>query len=258
MPELPDLEVFSANLHRRLAGRKLEKLQTTARAKMNVSKAALRKALEGQAVAKVYRDGKELRFAFKNGHILGMHLMLHGYLYWVAEEKPKPHTLLTLFFTGGTRLAMADFQSAARLTLDPPEAEAPDALSKAVNAGFWKKKLQSKAAIKNLLLDQHVVRGIGNAYADEILWSAGISPFSASNKIPAPAVARLAKSVRTVLKKAQKQVRKEDPSIIGGELRDFLLIHNAKKKQSPGGSPIKKKAVGGRKTYYTDEQKLYV
>ncbi|MCK7559331.1 hypothetical protein MKQ70_31945 [Chitinophaga sedimenti] len=43
---------------------------------------------------------------------------------------------------------------------------------------------KSRAAVKNLLLDQHVVRGIGNAYADEILWEAGISPFSVAKAIP--------------------------------------------------------------------------
>lgn len=105
-------------------------------------------------------------------------------------------------------------------------------------------------------MDQQVVRGIGNAYADEILWNARISPFSKAEKIPASKIRSLASSVRKVLTRAEKQISKEEPGIIGGEIRDFLDIHNAKEKRSPTGALIRKKA-GTRKTYYTDEQELF-
>jgi formamidopyrimidine-DNA glycosylase len=111
--------------------------------------------------------------------------------------------------------------------------------------------------IKSLLLDQHIIRGIGNAYADEILWQARISPFSISNKIPAPRVKALAAAVKQVLKHAVRQIRQTAPGIIGGEQRDFLQIHNARAKKSPYGAPILVKPIGGRKTYYTREQQLY-
>jgi formamidopyrimidine-DNA glycosylase len=83
-------------------------------------------------------------------------------------------------------------------------------------------------------MDQHVIRGIGNAYADEILWDAGISPFSISNKIPGKKIDALVKSIKSVLKEAEKEIVKRDPGIISGEVRDFLKIHNAKKTHSPG------------------------
>ncbi|MBS1565185.1 MAG: Fpg/Nei family DNA glycosylase [Bacteroidetes bacterium] len=257
MPELPDLEVFSANLQKRLKGKKLEALKLDKKAKTNGSPAALRKALTGQTLVQVYREGKQLRFLFKNKNILGMHLMLHGRLLWQDKEGPKPHTLCTLSFSGGAILALTDFQSAARLSLNPEEATAPDALSTAANTAFWKKALQTKATIKNVLLDQDVVRGIGNAYADEILWQARISPFSVSNRIPAAAVTSLSKTVKAVLKKAIRQIKKEQPDIIGGELRDFMQVHDPHRKTSPVGATIKKAAAGGRKTYYTAEQQLY-
>jgi formamidopyrimidine-DNA glycosylase len=142
------------------------------------------------------------------------------------------------------------------ITITSPEC-AIDALSIELNEAFLQEKLQTKAAIKNVLLDQHVIRGIGNAYADEILWDARISPFSNSNKIPAAKVKALAKSIHKVLQNAEKQIRKTHPDIISGEIRDFLLIHNSNKSHSPTGAVIHNKTVGGRKTYYTDEQELY-
>jgi formamidopyrimidine-DNA glycosylase len=106
-------------------------------------------------------------------------------------------------------------------------------------------------------MDQNKIRGIGNAYADEILWDANISPFSVCNKIPTKKVAALLQSIKRVLRQAEKQILKSHPDLISGEVRDFLVIHNAKKKESPSGSPILVKKVGARKTYYTEEQHLY-
>ena len=134
--------------------------------------------------------------------------MLRGKLSW-AEDKVPSNTLLELVFGNGNRLALTDQQYNARVTLNPPQTNVPDAVSKDANLQFWKDHLQSKATIKNLILDQKVIRGIGNAYADEILWQAGISPFSISNKIPPAKVNALSKSVKKVLKNAEKQIRKK-------------------------------------------------
>jgi formamidopyrimidine-DNA glycosylase len=60
-----------------------------------------------------------------------------------------------------------------------------------------------------------------------------------------------------VLHDAEKQILATHPDIISGEVRDFLKIHNARKKQSPTGGEIHNKIVSSRKTYYTDEQDLY-
>lgn len=257
MPELPDLQVFSINLQKQLAGKKLESIRLLHKPVSNVSQAKLKKALEKQSLKKVYREGKELRMEFRNGHILGLHFMLHGRFQWLDEKEKPRHVLLELEFEGGKQLALTDYQRKAHITLDPEPSDVPDALSTAANTTFWKKQLQKKTKIKNLLLDQHIIRGIGNAYADEILWKARISPFSVSNKIPPAQVKALASAVKKVLQQAIKQIKKEVPDIIGGEQRDFLQIHNARAKKSPTGVPVLNKASGARKTYYTSEQKLY-
>ncbi len=98
-----------------------------------------------------------------------------------------------------------------------------------MNTSFLKETLSAKkTVIKTILLDQHIIRGIGNAYADEILWEAGISPFSVANKIPADKIKDLAAAIKKVLKDGEHQIKKEKPDIISGEVRDFLKIHNSR------------------------------
>jgi len=255
MPELPDLQVFSRNLEKALKGRKLDKLTITAKAKCTPAAASIRKQLTGKKLTAVYREGKELRFAFGKT-LLGIHLMLHGKLVW-DDEEPAKYRLVTLAFKGKPALILTDFQSQARIKLDPEESVAPDALDRKFTAAKLKELLQSTKQVKTLLMDQALVRGIGNAYADEILWDARISPLSVAAKIPAARIMALHRSIRKIFAHAEKQIMKADKDIIGGEIRDFMLIHNRTKKTSPGGSPIKKVSVGGRKSYYTDEQVLY-
>lgn len=257
MPELPDLQVFSSNLDKKLAGKTLKKLTVVNSKKLKTPAAKLKKALEKQELTKVERVGKELHFNFKNGSVLGLHLMLRGQLFLFEGTNEHKYTIIELLFDDDTGLALTDYQGQATPALDPEERDAPDALSDEMNYTFLKDALQKKAVIKNVLLDQHVIRGIGNAYADEILWKAGISPFSISNKIPGNKIKELAKAIKSVLKNAEKQIRKSNPDIISGEVRDFLNIHNSKKKESPSGSAILHKMVASRKTYYTNEQELF-
>jgi formamidopyrimidine-DNA glycosylase len=257
MPELPDLQAFSYNLNKKIAGKTLKKVTIVNKKKIKSPESAFKKALEKQKLKKIERVGKELHFEFSNNQVLGLHLMLRGQLYLFEGKNEHKYTIIELLFDDDTGLAMTDYQGQATPTLNPEERDAPDAMADEMNYSFLKDQLQTKAGIKNVLLDQHVIRGIGNAYADEILWQAGISPFSISNKIPDNKIKELAKTIKSVLKKAEKQILKSNPDIISGEVRDFLDIHNSKKKQSPTGGEIKHSTVGSRKTYYTDEQELF-
>ena len=254
MPELPDLQLFSRNLHQKLAGLKVKEIDAPVPGKLNVPQGTLEKAIVGHTLKTVKRDGKTLHFIFDNDHVLQLHLMLNGEL--VLGKEPAKHTILSLGFSDGTILSLTDFRKMANATLDPEPTDAPDAL--AVDTKFFEELLGSKkTAIKNILLDQHLIRGIGNAYADEILWHARISPFSKADQIPKDKIKDLSKAVKTVLQDAEKQLIKSHPDIISGEIRDFLKIHGAKIKESPTGAPVLMEKTGSRKTYYTDEQALF-
>ena len=258
MPELPDLEVFSKNLDKKLARKTLDHITITKAKNIVANETTFKKSFAGQKLSKVYREGKELRFEFKNGNILGLHLMLHGKLFLFEDENEEKHTLAELHFTDGTGLAITDFQKQVAVTVNPAASEAPDALSDDLNSAYLEEKLgATKSVVKKVLLDQHIIRGIGNAYADEILWHARLSPFSVSNKIPAAKIKKLARSIYMVLNDAIEKIAKENPEIIAGEMRDFMAVHSSKLEKSPTGAEIKTDTAGGRKTYYTDEQELY-
>lgn len=258
MPELPDLQVFSQSLTKVLKGKKLLKIDVIQSKKLNVTVNELSSALEGHELISVERTGKQLHFIFKNQQILGLHLMLHGQMHWFEKDNPNKFTILELQFEGGRGLAITDFQRQATPTLNPDKATAPDALADDANYQFWKSTLQkSHGSVKSILLNQDVVRGIGNAYADEILYDARLSPFSIANKIPEKHIKALARSVKKVLQNAEKQIMKNDPDRISGEFRDFLQVHLPKQKITAKGKAIHQKPLSSRKTYYTDEQEVF-
>jgi formamidopyrimidine-DNA glycosylase len=257
MPELPDLQAFSKNLTKNLKGKKVRKLSFPYPKKLKTPARKFSAAIEGAKVKTVRRVGKELYFEFDNGNVISLHLMLRGNMYLFEKKHEQKYPIVEFYFSDNTGLVLTDFQGQANATLNPEERDSPDALSKEVNFSFLKKLLDRKATVKNVMLDQNLIRGIGNAYADEILWVARISPFSLSNKIPDDRIKALSKAIKSVLTKAEKTILKSNPDIITGEVRDFLAIHNSKKEKSPTGAEIKVEVVGGRKTYYTDEQKLF-
>ena len=257
MPELPDLQAFSHNLNKKLAGKTLKEVLVHNAKKLNVSQKELQATLEKQSVKKIYRDGKELHIRFSGGDILALHLMLRGKLFLFEEENTNKFSIIELIFTDKTGLVLTDSLGIATPTLNPEEKDAPDAVDDKAGFAYMKERLgKTKTNIKTVLLDQKIIRGIGNAYADEILWDARISPFSASNKIPETKIKDLITSIHSVLSNAEKEILKADPAIISGEIRDFMNIHNANKKHSPTGSAILIKD-GNRKTYYTEEQQIY-
>ena len=257
MPELPDIEVFSSNLKKKYAGRQLVKVRVVNGKKLKDKPKELSSALEGKKLVDVYRSGKEMRFAFSGGTVLGLHLMLTGDLHEISRKDEYKSAIVEFYFKDGSALALTDRMRNAYVKLDPVDKRGIDALDRRLNFKKLKEILNRKANIKNVLLDQDQIRGIGNGYSDEILWKTGISPFSIASAIPDNKVKELAKNIKQILKDAATKIAKKYPGLIQGEIRDFMRIHTKKKTHSPTGAPIKIADRGMLKTYYTDEQVLY-
>jgi formamidopyrimidine-DNA glycosylase len=256
MPELPDLTVFAENLHRRLSGQKVNALDYHNVRRHNDPE-ALSTAVIGRVVEKVERSGKEIAFVFSNKSNLLVHLMLTGRFVLTENPDRLGDRVLTILFENGPTLVITDPKGLVKVALNPKTAAAPDALE--VSAAYLREKAaeKPKTVAKAFLIDQAVLRGIGNAYADEILWAARISPKAAVGKISGAAMDGLVTAIRKVLTEAMEKIRAANPDITGGEIRDFLLIHNAQRAQSPTGHPIIKEKIASKTTYYTDEQILY-
>lgn len=255
MPELPDLEVFAANLEKRFKNRMLENLEVTVPKKLNVSEKELKTALVGHQLQSVLREGKTLQLHFSGGNVLGLHLMLHGQLQLIEHDDDVKFKIIEFQFKGDNSFALTDFQKAATPTLNPEPSKVPDALSTDFSINYLKQVLaKKKVAVKQILMDQKIVRGIGNTYADEILWHARVSPFAVAKLIPEAKVEDLYQAVDEVLRKEIMNLTKAIPDSFNAEVYDFLKIHNPKLKESPTGQKILVDKNGGRKTYYTIEQ----
>ncbi|RZK55159.1 MAG: formamidopyrimidine-DNA glycosylase [Pedobacter sp.] len=257
MAELPDLTVFAGILNRRFKGKTLKELDVPIDKKVNVTKKEIKTALEGKKLLSVTREGKTLQLHFSGDQVLGLHLMLRGELVLLDKENINPkYQILGFHFTGGEGFALVDLQRQATPTLNPAVSKVPDAL--AMDYEYFSSLLAKKrTTIKTLLMDQHFIRGIGNSYGDEILWAARISPFSIANAMPPAAVKKLYQSLGKVLNEAIEAIAKENGDELRGELKDFMQVHGAQLKKSPTGAPIKSEKIGGRKSYYTEEQELY-
>ncbi|MFA7537168.1 MAG: DNA-formamidopyrimidine glycosylase family protein [Desulfuromonadales bacterium] len=257
MPELPDLTVFAENLHRRLGGSQVSAVDCSRERRLNVDAETLRTAVCGGVVDAVARAGKEIELRLSHRARLRIHLMLSGRFVLTEDPDRLGDKMLTLRFTAGPALVVTDPKGLVKVALNPEPGAAPDALE--ADAAYLRQKAAGKlkTLAKAFLIDQAVLRGIGNAYADEILWAARISPKAAVGRIPGEAFEALAAAIHKVLTEATEKIRAAHPDIIGGEIRDFLLIHNPQRAQSPTGRPIGKEKIASKTTYFTDEQVLY-
>ncbi len=257
MPELPDIEVFSRNLKNIFNGSKLLKIKVINGKKLVDKPKDLSKSFAGGMLTDIFRSGKEMRFQFDNGNILGMHLMLTGDIFLFEKKNERKSTIVEFYFDNGKNLALTDRMKNARVKLNPGNKEGVDALDKKLNFKYLKKLLNRKAKIKSILLNQDLIRGIGNGYSDEILWESKISPFSIANAIPDEKIKELATTIKRVLKRATNRIFKNHPGLIQGEIKLYHRIHTKLKEKSPTGAPIKIEQKGMMKTYYTDEQVVY-
>ncbi|MCE7060882.1 Fpg/Nei family DNA glycosylase [Dyadobacter sp. CY343] len=256
MPEIVDLEIFKTNLEKRFKNKKLQKVEVGSGAKIEASEKDFEKALSGKKLKSVDRKAKELYFNFGDDQVVSMHLMLHGQL---STPETLPKAFVAAFVFEGTEpLVLSDYQKAAKISLNPKENLVVDALSGEMTPEWLEAQLKKRRSpVKTVICDPKIIGGIGNAYADEILWEAKIHPESVANQIPAKEVHKLAKAIKSVVNDSIEKIRKSNPDIITGEIRDFMVVHNHKRKTSPTGGEIKNATVGSRKTYYTDEQIKY-
>jgi len=254
MPELPDVEIFSKNLDKVFAGKKLLKIKVVNGKKLPDTARELAKNLEGKKLKRIYRSGKEMRFEFSDGTLAGLHLMLTGDIFIFENKNDRHSTIVELYFEGGRNLALTDRMRNAYFKLNPVDKEGVDALE--LDFKYLKTLFNRNTTIKNILLDQDLIRGIGNGYSDEILWETRISPYSVASAIPDEKIRELVKTIPKILKEATEKIDKAYPGRINDEVKEFLKIHRRTEK-SPTGHLIHIDEKGGRKTYYTDEQVIY-
>jgi formamidopyrimidine-DNA glycosylase len=211
VPELPEVETIARGLANAIVGK------TIAAAAVSMPKIAVAPAgisfpvdLPGESVVAVGRRAKFIVIVLASGRRLTVHLRMTGRLIVqpAGLEKPYPYTHISIDFTDGTRLAFADMRQFGRMRLvEPSEAWDADGgvepLSDAFTGELFARMIdERRTPIKVFLLDQSGISGVGNIYACEALWEAGIRPSRPAFKVSRPARRRLHTALRSVLARA--------------------------------------------------------
>lgn len=207
MPELPDITVYIEALEQRLIGARLESILISHPFLLRTFEPPL-SALNGRKVESFRRVGKRIAFGFEGDHWLVLHLMIAGRLHWFpAGTKRSGRAVLAVFtFETGTltlteagtkrRASLFVFASTKDLlTQDPGGLDVLDASYE----DFRARLTAENHTLKRALTDPRAFSGIGNAYSDEILHHAGLSPVLLTQRMDEAAIRKLYASIREVL-----------------------------------------------------------
>ena len=215
MPELPDIDVYIESLDARVRGALLESVRLTHPFLLRTFEPPIGE-LNGLRVAGLRRVGKRIALRFENGYWLVLHLMIAGRLHWfpIGGKKSARAVLAAFVFDTGTlTLTEAGTKRRASLFVFRDESELakhnPGGLE-VLEASFEAFRAQLTAenhTLKRALTDPRSFSGIGNAYSDEILHRAGLSPVMLTQKMDDATVRRLYDAIRVVLPEWTQRLR---------------------------------------------------
>ena len=217
MPELPDITVYIEALEQRVLGRKLERIQIAGPSLLRTA-APPAESVQGHTVTALRRLGKRIVFGFDNDVWLVLHLMIAGRLHW-KKDRVTPdgrRILAALDFDSGTlTLTEAGTRKRASLHVVRGEAELakldPGGIDVfAAEPGEFSAVLTaSNHTLKRALTDPRSFSGIGNAYSDEILFDARLSPVMLTQRMNADEINRLHQAARKILSLWVEKLRAE-------------------------------------------------
>ena len=262
MPELPEVETIRAQLAPRLEGRTLARVEILdPRLTRPVDLFEVTEELEGDVVVAVERRGKYLLLRLESGLALLVHLRMTGSFGFT----PLSHERAVVELDDGSRLVYRDVRRFGTwLVLEDAELEpylatknGPEPLGSRFTAPWLGAKLaRRRAPLKAVLLDQRVVAGLGNIYADEALWRARVSPLRPANELADAEVARLARAIRAALRTGIERQGStlsdyRAPDGAAGSMQEEFRVYGRDGEPCPRcRATIAKTRVGGRGTWY--------
>jgi formamidopyrimidine-DNA glycosylase len=269
MPELPEVETVRQGLQRHVAGRTIDKvsvLHPRAVRRHLAGPADFSDALAGRPVSGARRRGKYLWLPVGEDAILA-HLGMSGQLLVGDPARPlSPHVRAVFTFTdGGPDLRFTDQRTFGHLLFAPGGAElpgpiahiAPDPLEDVFDdAAFAAAVRKRRTGIKRALLDQSLISGVGNIYADEALWRAKLHYARATDTVTRPEITRLLAAVREVMRTALAAGGTSFDSLyvnVNGESGYFdrsLAVYGREGEPCPRcGTPVRRDPFMNRSSY---------
>jgi formamidopyrimidine-DNA glycosylase len=267
VPELPDILLYLHALEPRVVGRRIDAIELGSPFLLRSVEPPLDRAT-GRTVEGLRRLGKRIAFELEGGLFLVFHLMIAGRFKW-SEEKPavvrkrsaRPSALLTLRFAHGT-LTLTEAGTVHRASLhvvdgaaalgahDPGGLEVLDSDAAAFDGALK----QANHTLKRSLTDPRVFSGIGNAYSDEILHAARLSPFRMSQSLSADESRRLYEATCATLRAWIDRLREQAAGEFPGKVTAFhddMAVHGRYGKPCPRcGSPVQRIVYAANEANY--------
>ena len=286
MPELPEVEHVVRALRRVVIGRRIVATEVTLpKLIWPTSPSAFNRKLKGSRIAEVSRRGKFILIHIEKGgalphgrataparaseHVVAVHLRMTGkFLYLSADDELPKHARAIFYLDNDRRLVFSDQRkfgvmklvAKSRLSKTKGIGElAPEPFSDDFNVGYLKDTLaRSRRTLKTLLLDQTRVLGLGNIYAAEALFRAGINPFKVSSELSMKRVMRLHAEILEVLRDAisdslTSRIDLEQPDGVsyGEAFEKFWQVYEREAEPCVKcGARIRRIVHGGRSTYW--------
>ncbi|KXH77314.1 MAG: hypothetical protein AM326_05335 [Candidatus Thorarchaeota archaeon SMTZ-45] len=236
MPELPELEVIANRLAERLTGCEIQNVEVHDHIVIHGKTAGeFEEGSIGETFHSFRPDGKFIIMEMDE-HDLVVNPMLTGRFRLLDKHRTPTKTDMfsirtekgTLWYYDRKRMGRAylvlkgDYSDVAGFS-----GRGPSALDPSLTLEIFKERIRRhRGQIKNVLRNQRFVKGIGNAYADEILLYAGILPFRRRSTLSDEETVKLYKAMRTVLSRVLEIISHRDLNEFGTEKRDFLMVHN--------------------------------
>jgi formamidopyrimidine-DNA glycosylase len=250
MPELPDVEVFRSYLAHTILHKDIKQITIP---DTDIIKGSPRtyQSLQNDSFETTHRHGKYCFLKRKSGTYVVLHFGMTGNVAYYTDEQPQ-HARFIVTFSDGHRFAFLNMRKLGHITLAKSiesflskKGLGPDA--DAISTSEIKRRLQSKrGSIKNALMDQKTIAGIGNIYSDEILYHAGVHPKRKIDKLSESEIDSIAKYTKQVLQKAIE--KKSDPQ----KMPSFYLLgrRNTGAKCGFDTGTIQRLMINGRGAYF--------
>jgi len=269
MPELPEVEHVVRALRAASTGRQIVSAELRlARTAPEETPASFRRKLRRATIQTVARRGKYILIELDNQRVLLTHLRMTGKFVSLSVEQTLPaHAHVIFYLDDERRLVFCDMRQFGRMTIvaaaklhqDRRLSElAPEPLSDEFSLAYLRSTLaHSRRPLKQLLLDQTRILGLGNIYAAEALFHARISPFAVAEKLSKERALRLYEAIRKILHEAIEggstlriDLREETSSYIGTSERFWRVYERAGQPCVRCGGKIRRAVQGGRSTYF--------
>lgn len=264
MPELPDILLYQKTLRERIAGQHLRRIRVLSPFVLRTFDPPV-EAVQDRPVRDVSRLGKRIVLHFPGDVFLVIHLMIAGRFRWLAAEARPPGriALALLHFDHGT-LALTEASQKKRASIHVVSGAAGIAafssggldLFSADAAAFRTALRRENHTLKRALTDPRLIDGIGNAYSDEILHRARLSPISLTSAIDDPAAERLFEAARAVLSEWTRRLVEEFADRFPGPgditaFRPEFAVHGKFGQPCPDcASPVQRIRYADRETNY--------